>query len=839
LVHDEAGAPCYAMRFIKGETLSEAIRRFHEAGRPEGERRLALRQLLNRFVAVCNTVAYAHSRGILHRDLKPSNILLDNYGETLVVDWGLAKDMTAREPDEESARSSQQSLHVCGGSSVPTQVGEAIGTPGYMSPEQASGDQERVGPASDIYSLGATLRILLTGPAPKEDCLLENEPETVPYRATGPHPRWKGVPRALQAICRKAMAPDARARYATALDLAADVEHWLAYEPVGAWREPWTVRMRRWLDRHRTLVTAAAAAVLAVVVCLSVATALLAAAHDRERQQRERAEANFQLARKAVDGYYTEVSQEVLLNQPGMEELRKRLLQTARDFYRQFVQERSLDPAVRAEYGRTYWRLAFLTSEIESKSKAIEHYQQAVAIFEELVRDWPDVCAYQYDLGKSFNNLGFACSEVNQTGEAEAAYRRALELFEKLAAEDSTDPDFSKGVAATCNNLALLYRARKEDAKAEEAHEKALSIRRGLAIAHSSVAEFQHDLAATLNNLGILFRSTRRADKAEEAFKEALDVRKRLALAHPKSAKYQHDLANSYNSLGLLCSTTDRFVEADDHLKNAKAIWEQLVRDHPRVVEYQNGLASNHANLGSVYTRSQRPELAKASFQKASTILEDLARAHPDRAQFAIRLGGSYANLGTFLKEQNEPAAALDWYGKAIRILEPAPEQADARRFLRNAYWGRGEALTLLQRHQEALADWDRAIEAATGASRDMMRLQRAGSVARMGQHTQAVAEAERLAQQASAPPGVLYNAACVYALAVSAVQKDSELPSTERTRLAEKYAVRAVELLTKVHSAGFFKRPTMAAHLQQDPDLAALRARADYRRLVDELKSK
>jgi tetratricopeptide (TPR) repeat protein len=226
--------------------------------------------------------------------------------------------------------------------------------------------------------------------------------------------------------------------------------------------------------------------------------------------------------------------------------------------------------------------------------------------------------------------------------------------------------------------------------------------------------------------------------------------------------------------------------------------------------------------------------------KKAVATYEDLCRDYPAQPQFAVRLGASYCNLGTFLKEQNDPTAALDWYGKAMVVLErvqpPASETSDAKRFLRNAHWGRGEALTLLNRHEEAMADFDRAAALASGAGRTMMQLQRAGSLARMGRHAQAVAHAEPIVQQ-SPPAGVLYNSACVYALASAAAARDTQLAEAERTRLAEQYAARAVELLTQVHAAGFFKRPAMIEHLEQDVDLDSLRSREDYRQLLGQIK--
>jgi serine/threonine-protein kinase len=259
------------MRFIHGQTLDDAIKRFHGADQPgwdAGERRLALRELLGRFVAVCNTVAYAHSRGILHRDLKPANVMLGNYGETLVVDWGLAKPFSR----DESARAvGEETLTPASGSGEGgTQTGAVMGTPSYMSPEQAAGEWDRVGTASDLYSLGAILYKLLTGQTPFEGSSGKAKLEKV-KRGDFPRPRQltKSCPAALEAVCLKAMALRPQERYATALALAAEVEHWLAGEPVGAWPEPWRARCRRWVRRHRTLASAAGTALLVSLLALT------------------------------------------------------------------------------------------------------------------------------------------------------------------------------------------------------------------------------------------------------------------------------------------------------------------------------------------------------------------------------------------------------------------------------------------------------------------------------------------------------------------------------------------------------------------------------------------
>lgn len=275
------GRLCYAMRFIQGETLEEYIARMHsptidkDGQRVKQEsifaksRSVEFRSLLVQFCTVCNTIAYAHNRGILHRDIKPENIMLGKYDDTLVVDWGLAmpinRDETARASGEHTLMPSSGSGNSSGGS-----TGGPVGTPAYMSPEQASGI-DGLGPATDIFSLGATLYKVLTGGAPYTgDSAREALTKARHATFVKPSEKRKDIPRGLEAICLKAMAVDPDDRYLIGVEMSADIECWLADQPVSALAERWHERLGRWTRHHQRLAQTLLTCFLLVVVSLTV-----------------------------------------------------------------------------------------------------------------------------------------------------------------------------------------------------------------------------------------------------------------------------------------------------------------------------------------------------------------------------------------------------------------------------------------------------------------------------------------------------------------------------------------------------------------------------------------
>lgn len=258
----ETQRPFYTMRFIRGETFDLAIHRYHNplTKQSSSERSLEFRALIARFISVCNTLAYAHNCGIVHRDIKPENIMLGRYAETLVVDWGLA---LAVDRDETAKRSGEVTLMPSSGSQAGGSSGGPAGTPAYMAPEQAR-DCDHVNRHADIYSLGVMLYKILCGTLPFKDAHSPLQMMELLQKGKFPLPSEidPKIPKAIEAICLKAMSTQPVDRYDTALDLAADLEHWLADEPVSVYREPRLTSIIRWVKNHQHIAFVIAGAVL-------------------------------------------------------------------------------------------------------------------------------------------------------------------------------------------------------------------------------------------------------------------------------------------------------------------------------------------------------------------------------------------------------------------------------------------------------------------------------------------------------------------------------------------------------------------------------------------------
>ena len=280
-----------------------------------------------------------------------------------------------------------------------TEFGARLGTPAYMSPEQAAGRIADLGPASDVYSLGATLYCLLTGQAPFADTDILELLRKV-ERGDFPPPRkletW--IDPALEAICLKAMATDPAQRYRTPRALADDVEHWLADEPVSAWREPLRRRLRRWGRRHRLLVTGLAATLLVAVAALAVGNVLVA-------RQRDIAERNLAFARTVVDEMYTGVADK-LEDQKQMDDYQREILEKALAFYERFALPQSRDPWVRLEAARAGLRVGNIRSRLGQTAAAEKADRQALGILSRLVSEHPAEPAYRDALAQAHQEIG-------------------------------------------------------------------------------------------------------------------------------------------------------------------------------------------------------------------------------------------------------------------------------------------------------------------------------------------------------------------------------------------------------------------------------------------------
>jgi serine/threonine-protein kinase len=686
LGHYPDGRPFYAMRFIKGDSLKDAIERFHADGagststRSSADRNLEMRQLLGRFIDLCNAIAYAHSRGVLHRDIKPGNVMLGKYGETLVVDWGLAKPVGSKDGaalDEPTIRPAFSD------DARPTQMGQVVGTPAYMSPEQAAGKLDELGLASDVYSLGATLYSLLTGKPPFEGKVLNILDLVAKGRLARPRAVAPEVPLPLEGICLKAMALRREDRYASATALANDIEHWLADEAVSVYREPWIQRLGRWARRHRGLAASSMAGVAVAAVSLAVVSLLIGRKNTELAAANTREHAAADLARQTIEDMTSEDALRFLQTQKELRPEQRHFLEQALAYYQKAIRQEAPGEEGQAQQARAYHRMGNLQHRLGFHVEAEATYRAAVLEYRRLATEHPLVPEYHQGLAWSHNNLGLLLRELGKGPEGEKEFRDGLAEREQLAAEHPEVAAYSQDMAKSLNNLGILLADLGKESEAEKAFRTGLAVRSRLAAEHPQVPEYRRDLAASHANLGVLLAGLGKRPEAAEEYRAALTEDERLVADHPQMTVYRQDLARAHNNLGLLLAADGKWPGAEKEYRAALADFQRLAEDHPQVPAYRQELARGHDNLGNLLGDLGKEQEAEKEYRAALLERDRLVTEHPQVPEYRGELATSHSNLGILLAELGKRSDAEKEYRAAIiegeRLAAEQPQVPEYR----------------------------------------------------------------------------------------------------------------------------------------------------------------
>jgi serine/threonine-protein kinase len=686
------GRPFYAMRLIRGDktgSLMDAIERFYKE--PSTSARVVeFRGLLRRFLDVCNAVSYAHSKGVLHRDLKPDNILLGPYGETLVVDWGLAK-AAGRADLPASPEADEVRLTLSGSEVTPTIAGTVLGTPEYAPPEQVTGDLASIGERSDVYGLGAVLYCLLTGQAPFSRREIELG-QLIKKLESGDFPRPRQVrpelDKPLEAICLKAMSAKPADRYESVGALATDLESYLAEEPVSAYIEPWTTRTRRWARKHRTLVsTAAASLVVALIGVGAIAAIQTKARHDLDAknselrdanaaldQQKRRAEDREAKAIEAVNRFGDTISHEPLLKDtPALEELRKKLLKEPQAFFRDLRDRLLADRDTRheslARLAAVSFNLAKLTDEIGDKQDALIVCEDTVPIWQKLADANPTVTEFHSGLARTHMYIGVLLRETGRKPtESLKAHQSAMVIWQKLADDNPTVTEFRSNLGAVLTNIGTVLNETGNTNDAMKAYEAALEYMQKLADDNPTVTKFQNDLAINHYNRGIeLYRSGKPVE-ALKAYQSAKAIWQKLADANPTVAEFRGKVAASQMYIGNLLWQTGKRAEALKAHQSALAIRQKLADSNPTVTTFQREVALGQNNIGFLLKQDGKTAEAMKAHQSALAIWQKLADANPTVFRFQRELAASQNNIGVLLKQDGKPAEALKVHRLALAL---------------------------------------------------------------------------------------------------------------------------------------------------------------------------
>jgi serine/threonine protein kinase/tetratricopeptide (TPR) repeat protein len=726
-----AGRPYFVMELVKGVPIADYC----------DQNQVPIRERLELFVHVCQAVQHAHQKGIIHRDIKPSNVMVASHDGTPVVkviDFGVAKAIGQHLTDK----------------TVYTQFTQLVGSPLYMSPEQAGQSGLDIDTRTDIYSLGVLLYELLTGTTPfarerlreasyeeMRRIIREEEPpkpstriSTLGQAATTISTQRKSDPRRLSQICRgeldwivmKALEKDRNRRYETASAFAADVQHYLRDEPVTACQPSAWYRFRKFGRRNRVAVAMAAVVTGALVLLLAGlavgiillrrANTLLEVQVDETRRQSHLAEDNFRKARQAVDDYLTKVSENRLLKSPapGLQPLRKELLETALKYYQAFVEEHPEEPAVRSELARAYFRVGSIQEEIAMKAEASQAYQSSRLLWERLVHDDPANSVFQQQLAECLRKIGRLQSTfLGHPGEGLQALQHAVALYEQLTLAEPKNVELQSGLARTFDELARWSAYRGQRSEELKFHRRALEIWQWLAEADS---RFRSQLGTSTTDIGYYFTRTGKASEALELLEKARKIFVKLCDENPRDTALLGELRRVYTNIGYVhYALTAQFPEALRAYDQARQVLEQLTRDHPAVTEFQARTAGIYKQIGEVLSATCHFDQAEDRYRQALAILDKIVEADPGNTQEQYHRADIYVELGQAQLRLDHLQEALASSQKSQAILDELlrrdPDQIEYAIERSRSYELAGCVYRKTGRWDDAMRSYRRAID--------------------------------------------------------------------------------------------------------------------------------
>ncbi|GAA5131764.1 serine/threonine protein kinase [Luteolibacter yonseiensis] len=733
------GRPYFAMEWVKGEPLTRYC----------DSRNLSIRERLELFIPVCHAVQHAHQKAILHRDLKPSNILVslvDGTPVPKVIDFGIAKALGSPDGADHEA------------SLLRTRAGAVVGTPEYMSPEQA-GSVPDVDTRSDIYSLGVILYELLTGQTPLarsggevtggDQLLRRIREEEAAKPSTGFQSvteksldaaacRGSELPRLrrmmkgdLDWIVLKALEKDRGRRYGTATALAADLGRFLRQEPVSAAAPTWNYQFSKLVRRNRTAFTAAGLVGAALVTGTGVS---LWQAREAERSRAE-AQANYNDAREAVEQYLSRVTENPRLKDANFEPLRKELLETAMRFYEKMERKTGGDPSLLSDRAEAMGRLARINQELGDFGKAEMLFHEAIDIHEKLSRKSPKERSHREALTLHHHNLSDLLTTQARSAEALDAQQRAMEISEQLVKEFPADPAVRFGLMTILlkRTMALSTVLRKDEAR--RTLSRAMDVGRGLIADVPSEPDYRAQFASCLSTMGGLFHDAGQIGESERVFREAIGIQEKIAAEFPGKREYSSPLGMSCHNLGFLLHHQGRHSDAIVVLQRAVEVDRRIVGEYFSLPAPRDALAGALSILGSALISLERDAEAGAALRESADLYSSLRHDQPTNPQTWYVEGLAKEKLAVVERRENQAGAAVVSLRKAVACQREAlrilPENPNYQLALRSHLGGlattcvdsgNGRAATeaLSECAQEPLPIWQDWINLAVLSARNV-----------------------------------------------------------------------------------------------------------------------